>query len=299
MKNFGVRFSKSILVLSVFAVAFMFMPRLEVNAATIDQMQLCSQVFDAEYYAATYPEIGASLNNNSALLLQHYIDYGIYEGRNASGTFNATDYMNRYPDLQAVFGNDMMAYVSHYVYSGAAEGRVATPNVNAVFGIQPVLAPINVGTPSALPYQLLGSFTTEYVPTQARGHNIEVAAANVNGTVVAPGTTFSASNSIGQRTAANGFVEAPVFINKQHAMGMGGGVCQVSSTIYAAMKTAGIPATERHAHSLPVAYLPEGWDATISWGSLDLQFVNNYGKNIVVMTTAENGKLTASLYLQN
>ena len=65
------------------------------------------------------------------------------------------------------------------------------------------------------------------------------------------------------------------------------------------MKTAGIKATERHPHSLPVYYLPEGWDATISWGSLDLKFVNTYDSNIVVFVFADEGHLTAALYLQN
>ena len=82
-------------------------------------------------------------------------------------------------------------------------------------------------------------------------------------------------------------------------MGLGGGICQVSSTIYAAMKVAGIQATERHAHSLPVNYLPAGWDATISWGSLDMKFVNRYDKNMVIYMNTNNGILTAALYLQN
>ena len=281
------KINKAILSLFVLAFAIVLMPHIDAKAATQEDYQIFSQVLNADYYAAMNPDVAAKADGSYIYYLEHYIKYGVYEGRNASGTFNATDYMIKNPDLAAVFGNNMPAYVVHYVLSGKAEGRDGTPSVGAL------------ATDMPQSYTLLGAYTTEYDPNAARGHNIEVAAEKVDGTVVAPGATFSASNSIGKRTSANGFVEAPVFINKQHATGIGGGVCQVSSTIYAAMKTAGIKATERHPHSLPVYYLPEGWDATISWGSLDLKFVNTYDSNIVVFVFADEGHLTAALYLQN
>ncbi len=282
------KLSRNLICTLIMAAAFCLVPQLQAEAATNEEVQACAAVFDADYYAAMNPDAAAYAAGSPLALLNHYVYFGALEGRNASATFNATDYKNRYPDLQAVYGDNMLLYVYHYVYAGAAEGRDATPSTGVV----------DLAAPSSN-YTLLGLYTTEYDPAAARGNNIQVAAANVNGTVVAPGATFSANQAIGRRTTANGFVEAPVFINKQHAMGMGGGVCQVSSTIYAAMKTAGIKATERHPHSLPVYYLPSGWDATISWGSLDLKFVNTYDSNIVVYITANNGTLTAALYQQN
>ncbi len=287
MKKIGYNNNRFILTMALVLVAFAFAPTMKAQAATNDELQACAKVFDSTYYATMYPDVAANSNGSPLYLLHHYVYCGIYEGRNASATFNATDYMNRYPDLQALYGANMPAYAYHFVNAGQAEGRVATPTVGAV----------DLGIPPQ--YTLLGVYSTDYDPTAARATNIAIAASHVNGKVVAPNTTFSASNTIGPRTTANGFVNAPVFINKEHAMGLGGGVCQVSSTIYAAMKTAGITATERHAHSLPVNYLPEGWDATIAWGSLDLKFVNKYDRNLVVFTSANNGKLTAGLYLQN
>ncbi len=277
-----------IAILSLFiAVAFTFAPSLKAEAASNDEIQAVAKIFDGDYYALMYPDVAAQSNGSELYLMNHYIYFGINEGRNPSATFNATDYMNNNPDLVAIYGDNMLGYVYHYVNAGQFEGRIGTPSTGV----------LDVEIPDT--YTLLGTYTTEYDATAARGTNIYVAANNVNGTVVAPGETFSASNTIGPRNTENGFVEAPVFINKEHAMGLGGGVCQVSSTIYAAMKMAGISATERHAHSLPVYYLPEGWDATISWGSLDLKFKNNYDNNIIVWTTANNGTLTAALYLQN
>lgn len=287
MKKLKIHRKKIALSLIACLLAFMFVPQLKVEASGNDELQACAQVFDPDYYATMYPDVAANANGSPLYLLNHYVYCGVYEGRNASATFNATDYMNKNADLAALYGNNMPAYVYHYVHAGKAEGRDAMPTVGAVdLGIAPSLT-------------LLGIYSTDYDATAARATNIAIAAGNVNGTVVAPGTTFSASKTIGPRTSANGFVTAPVFINKEHAMGIGGGVCQVSSTIYAAMKTAGIEASERHAHSLPVNYLPEGWDATISWGSLDLKFVNHYDSNIVIYTSANNGKLTAAIYLQN
>lgn len=287
MKKIGFKKNKLAFLLAACVLAFSLVPRINAEAATNDELQSIAKVFDSAYYAAMYPDVAANANGSPLYLLNHYVYCGIYEGRNASATFNATDYMNRYPDLQALYGDNMPAYAYHFVNAGQAEGRDATP----------ATASIDIEVPNQ--YTLLGIYSTDYDPSAARATNISIAASHVNGTVIAPGATFSASNTIGPRTTANGFVTAPVFINKEHAMGIGGGVCQVSSTIYAAMKTAGIKATERHAHSLPVNYLPAGWDATISWGSLDLKFVNNYESNIVIFITANNGKLTAALYLQN
>ena len=287
MKQAKININKMLISVVFMAFAFVLMPKITAEAATNDELQACAKVFDADYYAAMYPDVAAKCDGSPLYLLNHYVLFGIYEGRNASATFNATDYMNRNADLVAVYGDNMPGYVYHYVNAGQAEGRDATPAIQ----------PLELAVPKTS--TLLGIYSTDYNAEAARATNISIAAANVNGTVVAPGATFSASKTIGPRTSENGFVEAPVFINKEHAMGLGGGVCQVSSTIYAAMKTADIKATERHAHSLPVNYLPEGWDATISWGALDLKFVNTYDSNLVIWTTANNGKLTAAIYLQN
>lgn len=280
-------FSKLCFGVFVFAMALVFVPKMDAEAATNDELQVVAKIFDANYYAMMYPDVAARGNGSPLYLLNHYIYHGVNEGRNASAYFNATDYKNRYPDLVALYGDNMLAYAVHYGTAGIAEGRDGTPAA----GVVEVVPPTNV--------KLLGVYCTDYDATAPRGSNIARAAKNIGVKVLAPGKVFSVSNTIGPRTTANGFVEAPVFIAKQHAMGLGGGVCQVSSTIYAATKMAGINALERHPHSLPVYYLPEGWDATISWGSLDMRFANPYDTNMLVCVSAETGKLTAALYLEN
>ena len=285
MKKIQTSFCRTVFFLLFLLVSFGFAPKITAHAVSNEELIACSKVFDGNYYATMYPDVAQSAKGSQLWLLNHYVYFGIFEGRNPSASFNATDYMNKNPDLQAVYGDNLYGYVHHYVNAGQAEGRDGSPVAGG-----DVVAPSN--------YKLLGIYSTEYDSQIPRATNIQIAAANVNGTVVAPGKTFSASKTIGPRTTANGFVTAPVFINKEHAMGIGGGVCQVSSTIYAAMKTGGIKATERHPHSLPVNYLPAGWDATISGNDLDLKFVNRYSSNIVIYETANNGILTAAIYLE-
>lgn len=281
--------TKLISICLSFLIAISTILALDIPAFAADANELaCRQVFDANYYASTYTDVLIAVGGSEKALLKHYMENGIYEGRNASAVFNATSYKNRYSDLQAAYGNDMLAYVRHYVSCGVTEGRDATPSANKIY--------VNTNKNT---YSQLGSYSTKYVQSSARATNIGLAAAHINGFVLAPGAEFSYSNTVGPRTPENGFVEAPVFINKEHAMGIGGGICQVSSTLYACMKTIGIPATERHPHSLPVTYVPEGWDATVSGTVLDLKFVNPYSKPLMISAQTGNGVLTVSLWLQN
>ena len=78
-------------------------------------------VFDASYYSAAYPDVAAAYGNNADALLNHFISFGVKEGRNASAEFNPQAYRQRYEDLQAAFGSDMAAYCRHYVAYGKAE----------------------------------------------------------------------------------------------------------------------------------------------------------------------------------
>ena len=127
---------------------------------------------------------------------------------------------------------------------------------------------------------------------------ITLAAARINGVVVQPGKSFSFSSTILPRTSANGYVVAPIYISGTVGTGTGGGVCQVSSTLYAAMLHAGLPATERYPHSLPVIYLPAGYDAAIAGTSKDLKFTNTFSQPLLIQASASGGVLTVTLSLQ-
>lgn len=288
-----IRFTRSILAVAIITGLFTLMS-CPAKAAEQTDEQIVRQVFDANYYASQNADVLKAVGGSDVALMRHYIDHGIYEGRSASASFNATDYKNRNADLVAAYGDDMLKYVRHYVTYGKSEGRDATP-------AKKVQQSTNTTKSNGASYTCIGTYTTKFNSKAARATNINTAVSRINGFVLQPGQEFSYSNTILPRTPENGYVEAPVFINKEHAMGIGGGICQVSSTLYACMKTIGIPATERHPHSLPVDYLPAGWDATVSGTTLDLKFVNTYSKPLMICadSTSTNNRLTVSLWLQD
>ena len=113
----------------------------------------------------------------------------------------------------------------------------------------------------------LGSYSSTYDVTQQRAVNVELAVQRINGVVLQPGEE-------------------------------GGGICQVSSTLYVAMIRAGLPSTERWTHSAPVDYVPQGLDATIAEGTKDLKFVNVYAKPLVINATTQDGVLTVTLQFE-
>ena len=255
---------------------------------------LTSLTFDVDYYYNTYPDLQAALGYDYNSLYQHYLTSGLAEGRSGSAEFNCLVYRNNYPDLQAAFGNDYRAYCVHYETYGKAEGRSASGDGMA---LAPAGAKDNTAASAEAPENtLLGSYATAYNPNISRAVNIALAASRINGVVIQPGDSFSFNHTILPRTAANGYVEANVIVNKKYVPGTGGGICQVSSTLYAAMLTAGLPATERHPHSLNVGYIPEGMDATISGNALDLRFTNIFDDPIQIQASADQGTLTISIY---
>ncbi len=141
--------------------------------------------------------------------------------------------------------------------------------------------------------EVVSTFTTKFpVRKKDRNTNIRLASGKINGCVLLPGDTFSFNTVVGKRTIQDGLKTAPVFKNGKHDMGVGGGICQVSSTLYNAALFADLTVVQRHNHSMPVAYLPVGRDATVDYGSLDLKFKNTLPSPIAISADYEPGKLT-------
>ncbi len=140
---------------------------------------------------------------------------------------------------------------------------------------------------------VLGSYTTYFgTSTAARANNVRLAASRVNGTELMPGEEFSYDKTILRRTSANGYMTAGVYVGNKVESGMGGGICQPSSTLYAAALYANLEILERHNHSLTVSYLPPGLDATIAEGYLDLRLKNNTNYPVKISAITEGGSLT-------
>ncbi len=266
------------LFLAIVCSLTVFLPAVAANESAVDY----SPVFDANYYYNTYPDLQQSVGQDADALLKHFITVGMKEGRNGNSSFQVKAYMQNNLDLLPVYGvKDLSNYYLHYISVGQKEGRAAI---------------FRKGT--ELPKGVLSSYSTTYDTTEDRAVNVELAAARINGMVIEPGKKFSFSNSIGTRTIANGYVVAPSFASGRVVSSVGGGICQVSSTIHVSMLLAGISPTQRYAHSLPVDYVPTGLDAAIVEGYKDLTFTNNFDYAIVINATTQNGVLTVSFVQQ-
>ena len=123
----------------------------------------------------------------------------------------------------------------------------------------------------------VGRYETIYGGDPNRIHNVQLVAHLVDGKLIAPGATFSFNEATGERTADKGFLEAPVIINGELTTGLGGGVCQVSTTVFNAAYEAGLKITERTNHALYISHYPQGRDATVNYPDVDLKFVNDTG----------------------
>ncbi len=138
-------------------------------------------------------------------------------------------------------------------------------------------------------------FSTQCTDNPDRENNIALALGKFNGLRVNAGEQVSFNQIVGKRTAAQGFREAKIIVNGEYVDGIGGGVCQVSTTIFNAAVQAGLQITESHHHSLRSSYVPLGHDAMVS-GNADLRFVNNTGAPIYFETKFQNHRLTVTIY---
>ena len=140
---------------------------------------------------------------------------------------------------------------------------------------------------------VLASYTTSFDPSNTnRTNNIEIAANKMNGTLVKPGQNFSFNEVVGERTAEAGFDDAPVMIDGKLVPGIGGGICQVSSTLFNAALLSGMEIVERNPHFEPVGYIAAGRDATVAYGYLDFIFKNPYNQSVYVITSIFGGEVT-------
>lgn len=143
---------------------------------------------------------------------------------------------------------------------------------------------------------VLADVTTRFSPKKvARTANVRLAAKLVNGKVLNPGEEFSYNTTVGPRTKARGFQEAAIFASGEVVDGVGGGICQVSSTLYMAAIQANMQITERKNHSFYVDYAPKGEDATVVYGSIDFRFKNTSPYPIKIVATSKDNYIRIKL----
>lgn len=143
---------------------------------------------------------------------------------------------------------------------------------------------------------VVASYTTYFNSADTgRNKNIELSAQAINNVIVGSGDQFSFNTVVGPRDEVNGYQPAPEIINQKVVMGIGGGICQTSSTLFNAVDQIPIKFVERHHHSLDIGYVPKGRDATVSYGGLDFRFQNTSDVPFLIQAIYEKNALTVEV----
>ncbi len=145
--------------------------------------------------------------------------------------------------------------------------------------------------------EIIGSYVTDVSSsTPARKTNVDLALRYFNGLAVYNGDTISFNTVVGERTEKRGFKQAPEYDGNTVVMGVGGGSCQASTTLYCAVIQAGVDIVERHPHNMTVSYAEPSMDATVSWPNKDFVFQNNTGRTLYIYTKVTDKKAYVVIY---
>ncbi len=143
----------------------------------------------------------------------------------------------------------------------------------------------------------ISTFTTTYDGGNApRVNNVHLLGDALDGKLIAPGDTFSFNGAVGERTAAKGYKEANAIVNGKLVPQLGGGICQVGTTLFNAIYESGLPVVQRKNHSFYISHYPDGRDATVSWGGPDLKFKNDTANWVLISVSYTGSSITISLY---
>ena len=144
---------------------------------------------------------------------------------------------------------------------------------------------------------MLSTYSTRYsTRDRDRATNLQLAASKINGTVLMPGETFSYNQVVGERTIAAGYKEAPIYVEGQVVDGLGGGICQITSTLYNAVLYANLEIVERSNHQFVPSYVTASRDATVVYGSIDFKFKNNRDYPIKIVCSVSGGIAKFDIY---
>lgn len=149
----------------------------------------------------------------------------------------------------------------------------------------------------------IASYSTKFSTSAGnynRNFNMQLAASAVNDTILQPGDSFSYNDTIlNKSNGGQGYLSAGILVNGQSSSGIGGGICQVSSTLFQAALYSGMTITSRYSHSSKVGYIPVGRDATVSWGSLDFKFRNDLAIPVKIQSYANEGEVLVRFWSQS
>lgn len=149
------------------------------------------------------------------------------------------------------------------------------------------------------PYKIASYSTSYNSGDKTRTENLKIAASKVNDIVIPDGQVFSFNQTVGKRTVTAGYKTAKVVKDGEFVDGLGGGVCQISSTLFECVLRANVEIVSRTCHTLKVQYVPLGGDATVQWNSKDFQFKNTTGSDIRIKMVCDGGRLNCAVYAKD
>ncbi|KGA96546.1 hypothetical protein AJ85_01240 [Alkalihalobacillus alcalophilus ATCC 27647 = CGMCC 1.3604] len=162
---------------------------------------------------------------------------------------------------------------------------------------KPVYARVNTELMESLREKLIGHYITYFNSrNKERSHYIQLATEAIHNQVIFPGEAFSFNKMVGERTTQNGYKRATVIVKGELSEDIGGGICQVSSTLFNAVDHANLTIVERYIHSRRVSYVPPGRDATVSWYGPDFRFQNKLNQPILIQAKVYGGQLLIKIY---
>ena len=269
-------------------------------------------IVDDREYLYTYPEISYKDNLREVLKKAK---------RNGNYTAKVTYYLCGLEEITAAICADesiekvepyveFKSYGDPFVYREGNDGRQvdftrlkADIQASLKGGFEPVtIRYLNVFRKKTLDSvksdtKLLGRYTTSFDSTNInRSSNIRLAAARLNGVVLESGKVLSFNDTVGARLSERGFLPAKIIENGEYTEGVGGGVCQVSTTLYNAALLSGMTVTEYHPHSLAVGYVDPSRDAMVSGTACDLKFLNPSASPVYIRSRTQDGTVTFELY---
>jgi len=201
-------------------------------------------------------------------------------------------------DLDSNFNHMQTQIVANYTTSNASTDLAAQvkeenepeSQVNSEVEPEPNPSPTE-------PVEVSSFSTPLKSKANGRRNNIEITASTLEGHVIEPGQTFSFNKVVGKPTSARGYQKADVLVDGETIQAIGGGNCQVSTTVYnAALEVPDFEILERHDHSKKVPYIAKGKDAAVSYGSLDLKFKNNGSQAYKLSVNVSDSEITATFY---
>ena len=294
MKSISKKFISGLM----FAVMFLFVMMVNVNAD--DTVSIVMVYNGINYSTIVYaPEYESIIAGNETVVFQWIKDSCSHVTfiSNNTVTINSdkvkADVKNQIISGTKNINIDLGGYVNSATVPSASSASV-TSEVNSTLNNQVAGVP-SVNTGAADFSTMISSCSTKYRVGQDRSVNVANAARYLNGAILLPGQGMSASTQFRPRTVVNGYGLGDAITGNTHTKVVGGGICQVSSTLYMAVKNANLKVNQRHKHSEPVSYAPNGDDATVVYGLKDFSFVNNTTDTIYITVYVENNILYAKL----